>query len=501
MRALLVYPEYPETFWNFKYALRFIAKKASYPPLGLLTIAAMLPADWELRLVDMNVTALCDEDLRWAEVVCVSAMSIQQHSVRAIIDRCTALGVRIMAGGPLFTAKPEDYPDVDYLVLNEAEVTLPAFLADFQRGQARHLYTSGEVAEMRTTPAPRWDLIDLRHYAAMSIQYSRGCPFDCEFCNITALFGRVPRTKGTAQVLAELDRLYEADWRGGVFFVDDNLIGPKQLVKRDLLPAIIAWMEAHHYPFVFNAQVSINLADDAELIALLCRANFVSVFVGIESPNEESLQESNKIPNKDRDLVSCVDTIQQSGLQVQAGFIVGFDSDPASIFDRMINFIQESGIVTAMVGLLNAPVGTRLYQRLQREGRLLRDISGDNTNYSLNFIPKMNLDLLMHGYRKIIDALYSPNAYYERVKVFLSRYRPARQHIQRPKFIHLVALLKTVVLLGIIEKERTYYWRLFFWSLFTRPRLLPLAIILTAYGFHFRKCFEQHLRAKQAVMS
>lgn len=492
VRALLIYPEYPETFWNFKYALKFIAKRATYPPLGLLTIAAMLPADWEQRLIDMNTAALRDEDLQWADVVLVSAMLIQQSSVRQIIARCKAQGVPIIAGGPLFTALPDEFPDVEYLVLNEAEVTLPGFLRDFAAGQARHCYTSDELADLTTSPVPRWELVKMKQYAAMNLQLTRGCPYDCEFCNITTLFGRVPRMKSTEQVLTELTRLYELGWRGAVFFVDDNFIGNKKLIKQDILPAMIRWMREHRYPFTINSQVSINLADDDELLELMSRAGFNTVFVGIESPNEDSLAECNKIPNKGRDLMSCIQKLQRHGLQVQAGFIVGFDNDPVSIFERLINFIQESGVVTAMVGLLNAPHGTRLYQRLQTEDRLLGEMSGDNTDYSLNFIPKMNMETLLRGYRSIIESIYSPNAYYERLKQFLREFRPGRQRVMKVRFRDLLAGMKTAVILGLLEKERTYYWRLLFWSMINRPRLLPLAITLTAYGFHFRKCFEQH---------
>lgn len=492
MRALLVYPEYPETFWNFKHALRFIARRAAYPPLGLLTVAAMLPADWELRLVDMNVARLKDEDLRWAELVCVSAMSIQSASVRAVIARCQALGVPTMAGGPLFTSAPDDFAEVDYLVLNEAEVTLPQFLADFARGEARHCYTSTTLAELGATPIPRWDLLKARRYAAMSIQLSRGCPFDCEFCNITSLFGRVPRLKAAGQVLAELDAMYRTGWRGPVFFVDDNFIGNKHRVKTEILPAIIDWNARHRQPFVFNSQVSLNLADDAELLALMARAGFITVFVGVESPNDESLTECNKIPNKDRDLIASIKAIQRAGMQVQGGFIVGFDSDPVSIFDRVTLFIKESAIATAMVGLLNAPQGTRLYQRLEAEGRLVGDFTGDNTDCSLNFTPAMNPDILRQGYRRIIESIYAPKNYYARVKAFLRDFRPRLPSPRRLTFGTLFAGVKCAWVLGLKEKERGQYWRLIFWSLFRHPRLLPLAIELAAYGYHFRKCFEGH---------
>lgn len=497
MRALLVYPEYPETFWNFKHALKFIARRAAHPPLGLLTVAAMLPSDWELRLVDMNVTPLSDDDLRWAELVCVSAMSIQTRSVRAVIARCHAIGVPMLAGGPLFTSTPDEFADVDYLVLNEAEITLPRFLTDFQQGTAQHCYRSTKLANLSITPIPRWDLIHPRHYATLSLQFSRGCPFDCEFCNITALFGRVPRMKDTAQIITELDTLYHLGWRGHVFFVDDNFIGNKHRVKTEVLPAIIRWMAQHRSPFVFNSQVSLNLADDADLMRLMVRAGFITAFVGIESPNDDSLLECNKIPNKGRNLLAGVKTIQRAGLQVQAGFIVGFDSDPASIFDCMTRFIQDSGIVTAMVGLLNAPQGTRLYQRLRDEGRLTGDITGDNTDWTLNFIPVMNRDSLLQGYRGIIESIYAPPNYYTRVKTFLRDYHPASSCLTRGMLTSLFGGLRCAWVLGLREQERGQFWRLVFWSLFRHPRLLPLAIELAAYGFHFRKCFAQHWAASK----
>lgn len=492
MRVLLVYPEYPETFWNFKHALRFIAKKAAYPPLGLLTVAAMLPADWEVRLIDMNVSLLTDDDLRAADYVMISAMSIQQRSVHEVIARCQRLGVRTIAGGPLFTENPADFDDVDHLVLNEAEVTLPFFLRDLGQWQPQHCYSSEEKADLSATPIPRWELINVKQYASLSLQVSRGCPFDCDFCNITALFGRLPRTKSAGQVVAELDRLYALGWRAGVFFVDDNLIGDRKKVKREILPAIIDWMRTHKYPFTLLSQVSIDLADDDALIALLVQAGFNTVFIGIESPNEASLAECHKAQNTHRDLLGCVRKLQHHGLQVQGGFIVGFDNDPASIFDRLIAFIQESGIVTAMVGLLNAPHGTRLYHRLQSEGRLLNEMSGDNTDFSLNFIPKMSPDLLKQGYQRIVESIYSPNVYYHRMKQFLREFHP-KSRAWDMKLNLLLAGVKMFVILGMLEKERSYYWRLIFWSLFTRPRMLPMALTLAAYGFHFRKCVQQHV--------
>jgi len=365
MKILLVYPQYPDTFWSFKHALKFAAKKAAFPPLGLLTVAAMLPAEWEKRLVDMNVNRLTDADICWADYVFISAMAVQRDSAGEVITRCRQLGTKMVAGGPLFTMEPRDFDEIDHLVLGEGEVTVPRFLDDLAKGKAEHIYESSEKPELSRTPVPMWSLINMKHYSSMSLQYSRGCPFNCEFCDIVLLNGHRPRTKGRSQILAELDALYAGGWRGGVFIVDDNFIGNRKKLKTETLPAIIEWRQGKRYPFVLSTEASINLADDEELMNLMVEAGFNTVFVGIETPNEASLMECNKFQNQNRDLVASVKKIQNYGMEVQGGFIVGFDSDPLSIFRNQINFIQKSGIVTAMVGLLNAPPGTRLYQRLK----------------------------------------------------------------------------------------------------------------------------------------
>ncbi len=493
MKILLVYPKYLDTFWSFEGALKFISKKATHPPLGLLTVAAMLPKDWQKKLIDMNVTTLRDKDLEWADFVFVSAMSIQKASVKQVISRCKKMDIKVVAGGPLFTTEYEEFEDVDYFVLNEAEVTLPAFLEDLKNGCAKHIYSSKELPDIGKTPIPIWELINMKKYADMNIQYSRGCPFNCEFCNISVLYGHKVRTKTKAQILAELEDLYSQGWRGDLFFVDDNFIGNRRKLKEEILPAMIEWMERKRYPFSFNTEASIDLSDDEELMQLMVKAGFTSVFVGIETPNEESLAECNKVPNKNRDLVACVKKIQKFGLQVQGGFIVGFDNDPPSIFERLSAFVQESGIVTAMVGLLNAPRGTNLYQRLVKEGRLLKDVTGDNTDFSINFIPKMDYEKLIKGYKRIISRIYSPEPYYKRVREFLRDYKPLQKKSFFFHFSYLGAFFKSILFLGIIEKERVYYWRLFFWSLFRRPQLFHLAITFAIYGFHFRKIFENCL--------
>ncbi len=498
MKVLLVSPQIPDTFWSFKHALRFVSKKAGEPPLGLLTVAAMLPTDWEKRLVDLNVRPLRDSDIQWADYVFLSAMSIQEKSSRCVIEQCRKLNRKIVAGGPLFTSRHDEFEGIDHFVLNEAEVTLPGFLDDLASSRAKPLYTSAQWADVRTTPPPMWELIDLNEYAIMNVQYSRGCPFDCEFCDITFLYGRAPRTKSTGQIIDEMERLYRLGWRGHIFFVDDNFIGNKSKLKKDLLPALIEWMEQHDYPYTLSTEASINMADDEELMRLMFHAGFESVFVGIESPNEKSLLECKKTPNRNRDLLDSIHAIQRAGIQVHGGFIVGFDHDPPSIFDTLIDFIHDSGIVTAMVGLLNVPRGSRLYQRLVQEGRLLKTTSGDNTEFALNFVPRMNPDALLSGYTRVLATIYSPREYYARIQRFMKVYHPLSKRRGGIQIRDLVALSKSIFLLGLVGEERFYYWKIFFWSLFRRPRLFPMAITHAIYGFHFRKVFSGALRANSS---
>jgi len=501
MNILLIYPKYPDTFWSFKNALKFISKKAVHPPLGLITVAAMLPPDWGKKLVDMNVKTLKDRDLEWADMVFVSAMVVQKEAVREVIHRCKTAGKKVVAGGPLFSAGYEEFAEVDHFVLGEAEEILPQFLADLSKGCAGPVYRGAKGSSLSATPVPLWNLLSMKKYVSMNIQYSRGCPFDCEFCDITALFGKSVRTKSKGQILSELERLYRLGWRGNVFFVDDNFIGNKQKLKTEVLPAIIAWMKKHRNPFTFATETSINLADDEELMDLMVQARFDEVFVGIETPNEASLAECSKFQNKNRDLVACVQKIQKAGIKVQGGFIVGFDNDSPSVFAKQIEFIQKSKIITAMVGLLNAPRGTRLYQRVVQEGRLREDMSGDNTDFSINFSPKMGYENLINGYRKIIQGIYAPKPYFARVKAFLRDYRrPRRKNTLRLRWGHIrlhfgysMVLFKSVLLLGMKDRARWHFWKLFFWSLFRRPRIFPLAITYAIYGYHFRKVFENHL--------
>lgn len=497
MKILLVYPQYPDTFWSFKHALKFISKKAAFPPLGLLTIASMLPETWEKRVIDMNVNSLTDSALKWADYVFISAMVIQRDSARDVISRANRLGVKTVVGGPLFTTEAEQFEEVDHLVLNEAEITLPLFLSDLANGNPKHVYTTPEHPGITATPVPLWSLIDINKYVSMSLQYSRGCPFNCEFCDITFLDGHAPRTKDKEQVMAELDEIYKAGWRGALFIVDDNFIGNKKKLKAEILPELINWQEKHKYPFILFTEVSINLADDQELIDLMVTAGFSRVFIGIETPNEASLAECSKNQNTSRDLIASVKTIQNSGIEVMGGFIVGFDSDPVTIFKSQINFIQKTGIVTAMVGLLSAPRGTRLYQRLKKENRLLKDsFSGDSMDSSLNFIPKMNRDTLLNGYRSVLNTIYSPKLYYERIKVLLKECQPkAKTGVSQVHWYHFTGFVNAMWILGIWDKGRSHYWKLFASTLFTRPRSLPMFVTLAAYGYHFRKVIRKYANA------
>jgi radical SAM superfamily enzyme YgiQ (UPF0313 family) len=491
MNVLLINPKFPDTFWSFSYALKFIGKKAAFPPLGLLTVAAMLPEQFQKRLIDVNVDHLGDDDLSWADIVFIGGMAVQRDSAKTIIDRCGLAGVRIVAGGPLFTSEPDEFSQVDHLVLDEAELTLPSFLEDLRNGCPKKIYRATCFSDLYQTPSPSWDLIRIKKYASMSIQFSRGCPFNCEFCNVTALFGHRTRMKAPRQIIAELDSLYNLGWRGNIFFVDDNFIGNKQFLKTQLLPALIEWRKDKK-GCVFFTEASINLADDPELLDSMVKAGFDSVFIGIESPDEESLSECQKTQNKNRNLLQNVKAIHRAGLQVMGGFIVGFDSDTHSIFQRQIEFIQQSGIVTAMVGILQAPPGTRLFDRLQRENRVHRRFSGDNVAGTTNIIPSMGLDRLLDGYRSIMKQIYSPHNFYRRVRLFLKELKSPC--IKMPMDIQRrLAFFRSCFRLGVLGKERFHYWHLLLWVVFRRPSLMPLAVTMAIYGYHYRKICELYI--------
>lgn len=490
MKILLVNPKTPDTFWSFSGALKFVSKKSSEIPLGLLTVAAMLPNDWDLKFLDENVSKLKDKDILWADFVFMTGMSVHRQSIEILIKRCKSLDRKMVAGGPLLTIEPENFMAIDHLILNEAEITLPLFLEDLKGGTPKKIYKTDKFPVIAGTPIPRWDLLNMKKYATLNIQYSRGCPNDCEFCSVTMLNGRRCRTKGKEQFIAELDQLYNLGWRGNIFIVDDNFIGNKHRLKQNLLPALIDWAKEKKYPFRYTTEVSIDLADDEELMEMMIKAGFYSVFIGIETPNSESLKECHKLKNLNRDIISSVKKIQNNGFVVSGGFIVGFDNDTQTVFEQQINLIQNSGIVTAMVGMLNAPKGTKLYKRMVREKRIIKQFTGDNVDGSTNLDTKMGYDELRSGYQHILSSIYSPKEYYQRIKNLLNEYNVPKGISQRISFSEFKALLKSFWYLGLKLKGRSYYWNLILISLLKYPRKFPLAVTLAIYGVHFRKITE-----------
>jgi len=488
MNILLIYPQYPDTFWSFKHSLKFISKKAAFPPLGLLTVAAMLPDEWGKKLVDLNVEPLTDNHLAWADMFFLSAMIVQKESALKIIQRCQVMEKKIVVGGPLFTTHSDHFPGVDHFVMNEAEITLPLFLEDLAAGKPKRIYTTELRPDITQTPVPLWSLINLKNYATMAIQYSQGCPFNCEFCDIIIMNGRTPRLKSPEQMQREFQALFDAGWRKSVFIVDDNFIGNTHKVKQ-LLPSIIAWQRQHKFPFALLTEVSANLALDEELMQLMSAANFFKVFLGIETPNHDSLLECDKKQNAAGSMATIVDTIHRHGMQVMGGFIVGFDNDPENIFELQVRFIQQIGVVTAMVGILTALPQTRLWHRLKAEGRLLDDATGENTDGCLNFLPKMEKETLIEGYQVLLTSLYSHKHYYQRINTFLKNYQPtARTRLNRED---LLAFVRAGWRLGIISKARFRYWKLITKTFLTKRRALPIAVELAIHGFHFEKVLER----------
>ena len=496
MKVLFVYPEYPDTFWSFKYVLKFIAKKAAFPPLGLLTIGAMLPEDWQKKLVDLNVEALQDDHLAWADMVFLSGMIVQKKSAQEIIDRCRMHGKIIVAGGPAFTAQHEEFAGVDHFVLNEAEITLPLFLDDLAQGRPKKIYSSKVRPDITETPIPLWSLINVDDYATLAIQYSRGCPYNCEFCDIVIMNGKRPRTKTPEQMQKEFQALYETGWRKSVFIVDDNFIGNRKEVKK-MLPVIAAWQKEHAYPFKLLTEASTDLGNDEKLMQMMSAANFFKVFLGLETPDNESLKECGKYHNTSRDLVEAVHTIHQHGMQVMGGFIVGFDNDTEAIFEAQINFIQQIGVVTAMVGVLTALPHTRLWHRLKVEGRLLSSATGENTDGDLNFEPAMGKEMLQEGYNKVISTIYSHKCYYQRINTFIENYTPTV--VSRVRKEDIIAFLKSMWRIGIVSRARFHYWKLLIRTFFKKRMAIPIVVELAIFGLHYEKIAKRICSPKPLV--
>lgn len=490
MNILLVNPEFPETYWSFRHALPFEGRRCVFPPLALLTVSNLLPAACKRRLIDLNVARLKRSDLAWADMVFVTGMLAQQESLHSVVKQAKALGKIVVLGGPYVTSTIKELPDADYIFQGEAESTLPQFFADLERGEAVRVYKAAQRPSMAISPIPDFGLVNPKWYSSMSIQYSRGCPFSCEFCDIIEIYGRVPRTKSNQQVIAEFDELKRRGWRGPLFVVDDNFIGNKKNV-RQLLPAIIEWQKRNGNPFSLLTEASVNLADDGELLGNMRAAGFRRVFLGIETPVEESLKEAQKSQNRGN-LLDSVRKIQSYGIEVMAGFIVGFDNDPADIFERQINFIRESAIPLAMVGMLNALPDTQLWKRLEREGRLLgEDATGNNTISTVNFIPKMDVETLVNGYQSIMKTIYKPREYYERALDSLQRTvnkTPEPTPYTFPD--EMKALVRLISKLGIIDAERREFWRFFIRAILKYHVRVTESLRLAAMGYHFRKLNE-----------
>jgi radical SAM superfamily enzyme YgiQ (UPF0313 family) len=499
LKILLVYPEVPQTFWTMTHAARFRGQRTYSPPLGLLTVAAMLPPEFEQRLRDLTVEPLPEEDLAWADYVLLSAMDIQRDSARRVIDRCKRAGVKVVAGGPLFTSVPEEFQDVDHLVLNEAELTLPGFLSDLANGQAKPLYSTTEFADVRTSPLPAYHLLKTQYYGALSVQFCRGCPCQCEFCGVTTLFGRRPRIKTVEQTVAELDGIYRIGWRGKIFFVDDNLMADRPALKQELLPAIIRWKRGKR-GISFHTQINLTVADDQELMDLMYEAGFEWVFIGIETPHEESLVECHKKQNLHRNLPAQIRRLQHNGLLVQGGFIIGFDHDPPDIFHRQFELIQENGVAEAMVGVLQAPTGTALYQRLKREGRIIGECSGNNVMDDTNILTRMDRDTLRTNYRALVQALYEPKTYYDRVKDLLTHLKSPKEKSPLTPGI-LLAVLRCFFWLGLVRRCRFHFWRVFLWTCFHKRKSIPVCLRLALVGYHFARVGEDLGAARPAERS
>jgi len=493
MNALLVYPEFLTTFWSWKHLLKFVAKKSAFPPLGLLTVAAMLPKKWNKKLIDLNVTELTDEDIEWADFVFVGAMKTQSASAKEVISRCATLGKPVILGGPILQTGYEEFEQVSHFLIGEAEGIFSDFLADLEKGSAKKVYEAKKFPNICTSPVPLWELIDPKDYASGLIQWSRGCPYECEFCDIDSLNGRIPRVKSVSQFLAELEAMHQAGFRGAMLIADDNFIG-NMAETRIMLSKLVKWQRERGYPYNFTIESPVTIADKSELMEAMVAANIGKIFLGIETPNQASLAECKKRQNLNRDLVADVKKIQQYGLIPMSGFIVGFDNDPPATFETdMIDFIQRSGVVIAMVGVLQAPLGTKLYARLQKEGRLLKQASGNNTDCCPNFVPVMPVETLVTGYKEIIAEIYSPKECYKRICNFLGEYDTSKRVKTKISKENRMAFYRSIWYIGILGSWKTkwYYWRTIFTVLFKHRSAFAEAVTMQIYvAGHFQKIAE-----------
>ena len=492
--ALLLYPKHPPTYWGNNYSLDIMGIKSTHPPLGLLTVAAMFPSRYNLRVIDLNVNSLADADLKWADLVFTSSMIVQRPSLEQVVERCNRAQVPVVAGGPHPTTFHEEMEGIDHFVLDEVEEIFPVFLRDLETGTAKPVYRAPRKPDVTLTPVPRFDLIDMNEYYSMSLQFSRGCPFDCEFCDITKLYGRVSRTKSPEQMVAEFDHLYELGWRGPLFLVDDNFIGNKREVSR-LLPVIAEWQKEHRYPYTLSTEATVNLVRMNDLMDVMIEAGFEAVFLGIETPNPQALKKMKKPQNIDmRDdnyLFTAVRKIQKKGMQVQGGFILGLDDDDENAFDAQIKFIQAAGIPISLIGLLAALKGTNLWDRLERENRLLnKPVEVDGT--ALNFKPQMDPGALVKGYLRVIGTIYDATLenYFDRCLTLFDNLNPV-PHIYKPMGNHLLLAGIMRIRRRLTPEQLRPFSRYIAKVAKDHPRFLPLAIRLAGMGHHCEKFTRQ----------
>lgn len=467
MNVLLLYPLFPKSFWSFEKTLALLDRKAMLPPLGLVTVAAILPQSWNFKLVDCNIRDVTEAEWDWAELVILSAMIVQKDDLLSRIQEAKRRGKRVAVGGPYATALPQEVTDVgaDYLILDEGEITLPLFIEAIERGDQSGIFrANGVKPDVTITPIPRFDLLEFDAYAEMSVQFSRGCPFQCEFCDIIVLYGRKPRTKSPSQLLKELDYLYELGWRRSIFMVDDNFIGNKRNVKL-LLQELKPWMVEHGYPFSFATEASVDLAQDQELMDMMVQCNFGAVFLGIETPDEESLTLTQKHQNTRDSLSEAVLAITRSGLRVMAGFIIGFDGEKAGAGKRIVQFVEKTSIPTALFSMLQALPDTALWHRLEREGRLRSKSANINQTTLMNFVPTRPLEEIAREYVEAFYELYDPERFLDRAYRHYrllgeATYPKKGKGAKKPiNWVTIRALLTICWRQGLLRKTRWQFWR------------------------------------------
>lgn len=491
MRVLLLYPLFPKSFWSFDKALELIGRKVSLPPLGMITVAAILPQTWEFRLVDRNARYETEADWDWADLVIISGMIVQKPDMLRLISEAKRRGKLVAAGGPYVTSVPEAAREagVDFLVLDEGEITLPLLVEALERGETSGVFSAnGEKPDVSSTPIPRFDLLDMGAYSDMSVQFSRGCPFQCEFCDIIVLYGRKPRTKTPAQLLAELQVLYDLGWRRSVFVVDDNFIGNKRNVKL-MLRELAPWMAERGYPFRFSTEASVDLGQDQELLDMMIAANFSAVFLGIETPDTDSLAMTQKFQNTRNSLVESVQTINRAGLRVMAGFIIGFDGEKPGAGDRIIDFVEATAIPQALFSMLQALPNTALWKRLQKEGRLLEGNGEANINQTTltNFIPTRPLEELAREYVKCFWKLYEPDRYLARLYRHFLQMKPTphKKKFRMPEWTDIQGLLILCWRQGIKRQTRWQFWSQLFSIMRHNPGVFEPYLINCAHLEHF----------------